>query len=112
MSGITTLHSWKYMDNSIYIMLTRQLAMFRDVEVTANNIANANTTGYDAEHTMFSSYMTQDINQGNANPMAFGYDVSTYRDTNEGTLRGTGNPLDVAIEGNGYFMVETPLGTR
>jgi flagellar hook protein FlgE len=34
------------MDNGIYIMLSRQLALFRDMEVTANNIANTNTTGY------------------------------------------------------------------
>ncbi len=41
------------MDNSIYITLTRQLALFRDLDATANNIANANTTGYNAEHIQF-----------------------------------------------------------
>lgn len=100
------------MDNSIYITLTRQLALFRDLEATANNVANTNTTGFNAEHVLFSSYMAQDANQGDTNPMSFGYDVSTYRDASEGELKATGNDLDVAIEGNGYFVVQTPLGLR
>ncbi len=100
------------MDNGIYVTLTRQLALFRDMDATANNIANANTTGYDAEHIMFSSYMTKDASQGVSNPISFGYDISTYRDNTAGALKVTGNDLDVAIEGNGYFTVETPLGTR
>ena len=100
------------MDNSLYITLTRQLALFRDMDVTANNIANANTSGYTADHIRFSSYMAQDINQGDNNKMDFGYDISTYRDTTSGPLQATGNDLDLAIEGNGYFTVETPLGIR
>jgi flagellar basal-body rod protein FlgF len=100
------------MDNSIYITLSREMALFRDMDVTANNIANANTTGYNAEHTLFNSYLTKDINQRKTNPMAFAYDISTYRDTESGSLKTTGNELDVAIKGNAYFSVETPLGQR
>jgi flagellar basal-body rod protein FlgF len=61
---------------------------------------------------MFSTYMAQDDNQGDTNPMSFGYDISTYRDTSGGELKATGNDLDTAIEGEGFFSVETPLGTR
>ncbi len=100
------------MDNGIYVMLSRQLALFRDMEVTAGNVANANTSGYGAQHMLFNSYLTHDVNQGDKNPMAFAYDISTFRDTRQGTMKTTGNPLDVAINGDGYFMVQTPLGTR
>jgi flagellar basal-body rod protein FlgF len=100
------------MDNGIYIMLSRQLALFRDMEITANNIANTNTTGYNSEHLLFNSYLTKDVNQRVVNPMSFAYDINSYRNTETGSMTSTGNPLDVAIQGDGYFMVETPLGTR
>src|SRR5258708_5552303 len=100
------------MDNSIYVTLSRQLALFRDMDVTANNIANANTTGYNAEHIMFDSFVTKDANQGDRNPVSFANDVATYRNIENGSMQITGNDLDLAIQGNGYFIVETPLGTR
>lgn len=100
------------MDNSIYITLSRQLALFRDMDVTANNIANANSTGYNAEHIQFNSYLTRDINQGVRNPVHYAYNANSYRDTRTGPMRVTGNDLDVAIQGDGYFAVDTPLGER
>ncbi|MGE0753538.1 MAG: flagellar basal-body rod protein FlgF [Alphaproteobacteria bacterium] len=100
------------MDNSVYITLSRQLALFRDMDATANNIANANTTGYTSEHVNFQSYLQQDVNQGTPNKMAFAYDIHSYRNTENGPLQLTNNPLDVAINGAGYFSVQTPLGTR
>lgn len=100
------------MDNSIYVTLSRQLALFRDMAATANNIANTNTTGFESEHMLFNSYLTKDVNQKDRNPMAFAYDISTYRDTSTGPIRATGNPLDLAIQGQAYFAVQTPLGKR
>jgi len=100
------------MDNSVYVSLSRQLMLFRDMDVTANNIANANTTGYSAEHILFNSYLTNDNNDGDINKVAYASDVSTYRNTETGGLRATGNDLDVAIQGNGFFVVQTPLGKR
>lgn len=100
------------MENNVYIMLSRQLALFRDMEVTANNIANANTTGYNAERITFTSYLQKDINKSQPNPMAFAHDIASYRDTRQGPLKSTGNALDMAISGKAYFAVETPMGTR
>lgn len=97
------------MDNSIYIALSRQVALFRDLDVTANNIANANTTGYNTEKAMFTDYLVDD---GNFHKMAFAQDISSYRDTSQGSMRETGNALDVAIKGHGYFVVETAAGER
>ncbi|MEZ5690835.1 MAG: flagellar hook-basal body complex protein [Rickettsiales bacterium] len=100
------------MDNSIYISLSRQLALFRDMSATANNIANANTTGYLSEHMLFNSYLTKDINQRVQNDMAFANDIATYHNMENGAIKATGNKLDVAIASDGFFAVQTPLGTR
>lgn len=100
------------MDNSVYITLSRQLALFRDMDVTANNIANTNTTGYSSEHILFNSYLTKDVNQKSRNEMAFAYDISSYHDFDSGPIKATGNPLDLAIASDGFFAVETPLGVR
>ena len=97
------------MDNSIYVALSRQVTQFRDLNVTANNIANAATTGYQAEHTMFTDYLTDD---GNYEDVAFTQDIATYHDLRQGTMQVTGNDLDVAIQGDGYFVVETEAGER
>jgi flagellar basal-body rod protein FlgF len=100
------------MDNGLYVTVARQTALFRDMDVTANNIANANTTGFNSEHVLFNEYLVKDINQKVENPMAFPNDIATYRNTEAGSFQVTNNPLDVAINGKAYFAVETPLGVR
>lgn len=97
------------MDNSVYIMLSRQTAMFRKMDVVANNIANVNTTGYQSEQMLFTDYLVDD---GNRNDMAFAQDIASYHNEKPGSLRVTGNPLDVAISGEGYFTLEMPQGNR
>jgi flagellar basal-body rod protein FlgF len=99
------------MDNGIYIALSRQTALFRDMEVTSNNIANVNTAGYQAEKLMFEDYLVPDGNSFSSK-MAFARDPVSYRDTSEGNMKTTGNTFDLAISGPGYFTVETPLGER
>lgn len=96
------------MDNGIYITLSRQQALFRDLEVSANNLANATTPGYNTQKLVFSDYLVKDQKRKDA----YANDVSTYRDTVKGALRMTGNTFDLALTGPGYFMVETPYGTR
>ena len=96
------------MDNSIYVTFSRQAALFRDLEVSANNLANATTPGYNTQKTVFSEYLAADNKKKNA----YANDVTTYRDTSKGSLRMTENPFDLAITGPGYFIVETPYGTR
>ncbi len=85
------------------------MALFRDLEVTANNIANANTTGFNAERAMFTDYLVDD---GNRHKMAFAQDIASFRDTRQGSFKHTGNALDVAIKGKGYFVIETAAGER
>lgn len=96
------------MDNSIYITLSRQMALFNDLEISANNIANASTPGYNAQKLIFAEYLAKD----NKRKDAYANDVSSYRDTTKGSVRMTDNPFDLAMTGPGYFLVETPYGTR
>jgi flagellar basal-body rod protein FlgF len=95
------------MDNSVYIALSRQVSSFRHMDMVANNIANSNTAGFRAERMLFNDYLVED---GNRNDMAFTQDIATYHDTRPGPMRTTGNPLDLAISGDGYFTVEMPDG--
>lgn len=97
------------MDNSIYVALSNQMGQFRQMDVTAQNIANANTTGFQAENMMFTSYLV-DIEQDD--DLAYSQDIATYRSTTSGRYEQTDNPLDVAIEGDAYFSVEAPAGVR
>ena len=96
------------MDNGIYITLSRQMALFRDLEVSANNLANVSTPAYNTQKLVFSDYLVKDQKRKDA----YANDVSTYRDTSKGSIRMTDNPFDLAITGPGYFIVETPYGTR
>lgn len=98
------------MDNSIYVTLSRQVGLFRDLEVTANNVANVNTSGFQGERLIFDDYL---VDAGNADHnLAFANDPVSYRDTRNGRTLQTHNTFDLAINGPGYFSVETPLGVR
>lgn len=102
------------MDNAAYIVLSRQLGLFRQMDVVANNIANVNTDGFKGE---LMTYRDFPLGKGlpvdaNPNRMDFVQDVATRRDTSEGSVRMTNRPYDMAIHGNAFFEVETPLGAR
>jgi flagellar basal body rod protein FlgG len=72
----------------------------RRQEIVANNLANADTNGFRAQRTFA-------LALGDAVPVA-----QTAMDTRAGALKQTGNPLDVALGGDGYFVVSTPQGER
>lgn len=101
------------MENSIYLALSKQLVLQTDMQIVANNIANMNTSGYRAQNTLFAEYI-DDVNQRRVDPRAAGddlsfvYDRGQYENTQPGSLRFTGNPLDMAIEGPGFFGVQGP----
>lgn len=97
------------MENPTYIALSSQMALQRQMDVIANNLANQTTTAFKGEEMLFSQYLITPPGNG---PLAFVQDNGTARDTRQGPLSTTGNPLDLAISGSGFFSVETPLGTR
>ncbi|HUN51691.1 MAG TPA: flagellar basal-body rod protein FlgF [Candidatus Sulfotelmatobacter sp.] len=97
------------MENSVYIGLSQQTAMRRQLDVIANNLANMNTTAFKSEKVLFREFLMQ---PQHGEPMSFVEDYGVLRDTQEGKLETTSNPLDVAINGRGYLAVSTPAGTR
>jgi flagellar basal-body rod protein FlgF len=97
------------MDNTSYVALSRQLTLERQMAVLAGNIANMNTHGFKTEHLLFEEVLER---AGQPGRVAFVQDVGLIRDLGPGALETTGNPLDLAINGEGYFTVETPAGPR
>ncbi|SFR51790.1 flagellar basal-body rod protein FlgF [Yoonia tamlensis] len=98
------------MDNASYTALTRQSGLMREMQVVANNIANASTTGFRAEGIMFSEHIKALGPETESLSMA----AAQVRDTvmTQGSLTQTGGTFDLAIEGEGFFVVETPNGQR
>lgn len=97
------------MDQPGYVVLSRLSAQLRATQVLANNLANADTPGFRAERPVFTSFITRTPGQGE---IAYSLDRANWRDTRPGAIGTTGNPLDVALRGDGFFVLETPSGER
>ena len=102
------------MENTVFIALSRQSALGRQLSVVANNIANMNTTGFKGEKMMFVEHLVRSRGGDRIIGPKLSYvrDIATVRDTSEGPLVTTGNPFDLAIRGDGYFVIETDKGER
>lgn len=98
------------MDNAGYAALTRQSGLFQEMRAIANNIANASTTGFRAEGVIFAEH----VKALGRNDPSLSMASATVRDTSwvQGGLTQTGGTFDLAIEGDGFFMIETPDGQR
>lgn len=97
------------MDNATYAALTRQAGLMREMRAVANNMANSSTTGFRREGIVFSEHMSalggrQTLSMANAH----GREV----DLSPAALTQTGGRLDLALERDGFFMVQTPQGNR
>lgn len=99
------------MDNSTYISLSLATALRRELDVTANNMANASTAGFKGERVVFSSYLHRDEAAATGDT-SFLIDRGSYVDQQQGAITLTGNMLDVALKGEGWFGYETPQGQR
>ncbi len=103
------------MDLASSIATSRLVAQQRALDVTADNLANANTPGYKAERVQFSDWLSRQsggTTPPGGNPIAYTQDRATWREQQAGSLTHTGNPLDVAVTGTGYFTVNTANGPR
>jgi len=102
------------METTSYIALSRQAALWRQMDMVANNLANMNTPSFKGEHMMFRDYVVKAraADRPFGDRVAFVQDVSIYRDMSEGALTQTSNPLDVAVRGNGFMVIDTPQGPR
>lgn len=97
------------MENAGYVTLTRQSGLLREMQVVANNIANAATTGFRQEGLIFAEHV-QRTGDGASLSMA----AANLHHTSmlQGALTQTAGTLDFAIEGEGFFLIETPAGQR
>ena len=109
---------------SMDIAATGMLAQQLNVEVISNNIANLNTNAFKAQRAEFQDLLYQDERAVGANSsdsgtiVPVGVQIGTgvkaaavYRITQQGNLTNTSNPLDLAIQGHGYFQIQMPDGT-
>ena len=104
------------MENAQLISLSRQIALQRQMDVVANNMANINTNGFKSESLLFQDYMMPVARDktytGGDSDLHYTEDWSTIHDMSTGAIEQTGNPLDVALEGEGLLSVQTPQGVR
>lgn len=96
------------MENTIFIALSRQTGLEQKMNVVANNIANVNTPGYRAQNMVFNEYLVKSDEKNKDIKQVLDY--GSYMNTSQGSVSQTGNPLDVAIEGDAYFVVQTEQG--
>jgi flagellar basal-body rod protein FlgF len=101
------------MQNALLVGLSRQVALSRELDVVANNIANINTTGYKADGSLFEEYLSSAARADQSGTrVSFVRDRGTWHDLSAGPIEKTGNPLDVAIDGNAFLVVQTARGER
>lgn len=97
------------MDAAGYVALTRQSGLMREMGVVANNIANLSTTGFRREGVLFSEYVSA-TDQGPSLSMASGN--TRVVDLRQAGISQTGGTFDFAIQGEGFFLIETPEGQQ
>lgn len=104
------------MSETTLIHLSRLMALRRRLDVVANNVANVETTGFRAQQLSFQEYLKpekgQEIGVKPERPLSLVDAAFAFTTSSAGAIRATGNPLDLAIDGNAYFVVQTPQGER
>ena len=104
------------MENMLLVGLSRQMTLERQMDVVANNVANVNTNGFKADRSLFEEYLRSGAHEDNFmrpdRRVSFVQDRGTFHDFATGNTEQTKNPLDVAIDGTGFLVVQTPAGER
>lgn len=114
----------------VYTALSGAIAQSERLDTIANNIANVNTPAFKKDQQIFQEYLTanekppsviqvprvpssiESFYDMQGGDKSFVDAAGTYTNFSQGSLRGTGNPLDVAIDGSGFFEIATPNGVR
>ena len=104
------------MENTLLVGLSRQVTLERQLDVVANNVANINTNGFKANRSLFEEYLRSPAHEDNFQRadrrVSFVHDRATFHDFAAGPSEQTKNPLDVAIDGNAFLVVQTAAGER
>ena len=98
------------MDNGFYTTLSRQSGLLRQMQTVANNIANMSTAGFRREGVIFSEYV-HDTGPGEAS-LSMAGSQTRYAGLGQGELTQTKSSFDFAIDGPGFFLIETPQGEQ
>ena len=97
------------MENSIYVGLSRQTALRRELSLVANNIANINTTSFKREMGIYSAVPTNTAGTGR---LDFVIDHGSSVSFEPGSIKNTGNDFDIAINGPGFITVDDGDGIK
>jgi flagellar basal-body rod protein FlgF/flagellar basal-body rod protein FlgG len=104
------------MENALLVGLSRQMALMHQLDIVANNIANINTTGFKTDNALFGEYLMPRASDqsfsGRDRRIDFVQDRASWIDMSSGSIERTGNPLDVAVEGNAFFVVQNAQGQQ
>jgi flagellar basal-body rod protein FlgF len=105
------------MENALLVGLSRQVALRRELDVIANNLANLGTTGFKGENVLFEQFVGSGAHHDEFptyvdRQVSFVLDRETHTDISQGAFTQTGSQFDAAIDGEGFFVVETPQGDR
>ena len=104
------------MQNALLIGLSRQTMLERQLDVVSNNIANVNTSGFKADASLFEEYLMPGAHEdnfvGSDRRLSYVQDRGTFRNMTQGAADQTKNPLDIAIDGGGFLVVQTAAGER
>jgi len=104
------------MENAQLVGLARQGTLSRQLDLIANNLANIDTGGFKAQKLVFKEQQMPGAQDNSFlkpdRPISFVVDDRNIVDYSPGATQETGNPLDVAMSGSGWFAVQTPAGER
>jgi flagellar basal-body rod protein FlgF len=104
-------------ENSLLVGLSRQVALRRELDVVANNLANLGTAGFKSQELVFREYLmpvasAETFPRGGDRRLSYVEDKATWRDFSTGPIQIGGGQFDVAIDGDAFFAIQTPEGTR
>jgi flagellar basal-body rod protein FlgF len=102
------------MENTLLVALSQQMALRQELDVVANNMANINTNGFRREAVQFQEFLMPVASADGFPPpdrrLSYVQDRATFHDFGKGALRATGSALDVAVEGDAFFTVQSADG--
>lgn len=104
------------MQNALFVGVSAQAALARELDVIANNMANVSTTGFKARNSRFQEYLmpvaSADSFQTRDRRVSYVIDTGTPLDLTQGPIEPDGNPIHVAVKGDAFLVVRTPAGER
>ena len=96
------------MTNSIYAALSRQQGLLQEMQLVANNLANASTTGYKTDRAIFAEFVVPTGEQS----LSMGGIAGHSFNMTQSSLEFTGGKFDLAIQGEGFFVIRTGQGDK